>query len=81
MKQVKGGGSPQTAVGRFIIDMLHPLTLLWRFVYWFCIISAIYCMYIFFKNLYFGKKDSQLCLSFQIFTFMKKKTLRMFIRM
>lgn len=33
MRQVKGGASPQTAVGTSIIYMLHPLTLLWCFVY------------------------------------------------
>ena len=48
MNQVKGGGSPQTAVGTFSYNLDAAPTLLWCFVYQFCIISAsIYCMYIF----------------------------------
>lgn len=49
MKQVKGGGSPQTAVGTFYNLYAAPTySSMVFFVYWFCIISAsIYYMYIF----------------------------------
>lgn len=80
MRQVKGGASPQTAVGTSIIYMLHPLSTVV-----FCLLILhnfsfyILYVYIFLKSI-FWEKAYTTCLSFQIFTFMKKKTLKMFIR-
>lgn len=80
MRQVKGGASPQTAVGTSIIYMLHPLSTVV-----FCLLIlhnfSFYILYvsIFLKSI-FWEKAYTTCLSFQIFTFMKKKTLKMFIR-
>lgn len=74
-----GGASPQAAVGRSVLDMLHPLPhcgvllVLHNFSFY------ILYVYIFLKSL-FWEKAYTMCLCFQTFTFMKKKTLRMVVR-